>query len=96
MGSAVRYLAINAFCPVLIIKNLQERKSKPAETFRWAICVDGSERSFSALHTAVKIIDKKKDKLVALSVREDKPLNAHLQGTTYEHFAKEGVSIGIY
>ena len=61
LGSAVEYMAHNPVCPALIIKSKEERKSKENGAFRWLVCSDGSEKSYTALRETIQLMDKEKD-----------------------------------
>jgi hypothetical protein len=44
MGSAVQYLSIEAVTPILIVKEVHNKKDRP-NGFRFCACVDGSAKS---------------------------------------------------
>eukprot|EP00349_Pseudokeronopsis_sp_Brazil_P010606 CAMPEP_0202977564 /NCGR_PEP_ID=MMETSP1396-20130829/84317_1 /ASSEMBLY_ACC=CAM_ASM_000872 /TAXON_ID= /ORGANISM="Pseudokeronopsis sp., Strain Brazil" /LENGTH=140 /DNA_ID=CAMNT_0049716321 /DNA_START=316 /DNA_END=738 /DNA_ORIENTATION=- len=66
LGSAVQYLSINPVTPFLIIKDKKLRSDKPGGSFRWAVCIDGSDKSLHNPVTPFLIIKDKK-------LRSDKP-----------------------
>ena len=43
MGTAVRYMAMNTVCPVLILKDPIDRTKKTNNAYSHAICTDGSK-----------------------------------------------------
>ncbi len=49
MGSAVQHLSVNSVNPVLIVKDPKLRTESPEGVYRFAVCIDGSERSMDAL-----------------------------------------------
>lgn len=60
MGSAVQYLSIETYKPVMIVKDPKQRKDRP-EGYTYSACVDGSRKSIEALKLICKIkqpIDK--------------------------------------
>lgn len=51
-----------------MIKDRSIRSEKKGGKLRWAVCTDGSEKSFKALHVLAKLIDKSRDEVVAITV----------------------------
>ena len=49
MGTAVQYLSVESFCPVLIVKDAKTRETSPEGCFRYAACIDGSIRSMELI-----------------------------------------------
>lgn len=49
MGSAVQYLTTGSTCPTLIIKDPVSLADTPENLYRYACCIDGSEKSMKAL-----------------------------------------------
>lgn len=91
MGTAVQHIALNAVCPIFIIKDLQDRSTKKDGGYTWLIGVDGSDKSFKAYHEAVKVMDKKRDTVFAVSVKTQ-GLNLEAAKQKCEmHFKTDGV-----
>jgi hypothetical protein len=63
---------LNPVCPVLIIKDKQERSQKVGHKYRWGVCTDGSDLSLEAFHFISTIMDKSKDELIAITVQTSK------------------------
>lgn len=61
---------MNPAGPVLIIKDKAIRQEKPNGKLRWAVCTDGSEKSFKAFHLLASLIDKNKDEVEAITVED--------------------------
>lgn len=93
LGSAVQHLSINATAPVLIIKDKSFRSQKLGGALRWAVCTDGSEKSFQALHLLATLLDKSKDEVEAITVEDHNVDVAATKAAAELHFESEGVSI---
>lgn len=82
---------MNASCPVLIIKDKTVRSEKPGGKLRWAVCTDGSEKSFQAFHLLATMIDKSKDEVEAITVEDHNIDIAATQALIMKHFESERV-----
>lgn len=54
MGSAVQYLSLETHKPVLIIKDPKVQQERP-KGYRFAVCIDGSNKSLGALRLACEM-----------------------------------------
>ena len=43
------------------MKDKKDRSSRPKGSYKWAVCIDGSDQSIKAIDIVAKIIDKEKD-----------------------------------
>ena len=77
----------------MIVKDKQERAKKEASKYRWAICADGSEKSFKAFSLIGRAMDKTKDELLGLTVETTKISMKDVESQVGEHIKKEGVLI---
>ncbi len=59
MGTAVAYLSLRTYCPVLIMKDPIDRSKKKDGIFTHALCTDGSKQSNAALQLICKVKDPK-------------------------------------
>ena len=57
MGSAVSHLGLNTDCPVIIVKDKKLRSDKPHQSFRWAVCNDGSAQSIQLFEQLSHLMD---------------------------------------
>ena len=64
-GSAIEYLSLNSFNPILIIKDYRPRTVKPDGCLRWGVCYDGSTRSKKALDHVLSMM-RTTDKLAVI------------------------------
>ena len=85
-GSAVEYLAFNTQCPFLIVKDRTFRSERKNGAFRWAVCLDGSEKSYKAFHFMSSLMAKSKDECVALCVSHSGVDPSQVQSTTQSLF----------
>lgn len=74
LGSAVQHLAMNAYCPVLIIKDKNGLRSAHTNgKLRIAVCSDGSEKSIKTLNFMTRLIDRRRgDQLFVICVKTTK------------------------
>lgn len=66
LGSNVDLIAKKPICPLLVIKREENRKDKDG-AFRFVVCVDGRPKSYTALDSTIKIMDKDKDEVIVLT-----------------------------
>ena len=86
-------MAIHPICPVLVIKDKQERAAKKDGKYRWGVCTDGSDFSYRALHYITKMMDKSKDEIQAMTCRTSKIDVKNVEHHILDLFKKENVSI---
>ena len=84
-------MSINTSIPLLIIKDRTLRSERVGGKFRWAVCTDGSEKSFQAFHVLAKLIDKSRDEVIAITVQTTNMDIAAVQAHITKHFESEGV-----
>ena len=89
-GSAVHHLALNPVSPVLIVKDKHTRPKD--KDFTWLICTDGSDASFKAFNQAVKLLDKSRDSVVGLYVKQEGGDSAKVGQTFDEKMKEAGVN----
>lgn len=80
----------------MIIKDKSLRSQKPGGKLRWAVCTDGSEKSFQAFHLLATLIDKSKDEVEAITVEDHNVDTAATQIAINSHFESEGVSTAYH
>lgn len=69
MGSAVQYLSIEAVTPIMIVKEVHNKKDRP-NGFRFCACVDGSAKSLKALRMICDI-KSKQDKITVIICEQE-------------------------
>lgn len=70
-GSSVQFLAKNSTIPILVIKDDRFRERYIDKSYRFGVCIDGSEQSKMALRTVLSMMQKQ-DKCVCIVVKENK------------------------
>jgi len=70
MGSAVQHLSVNSTNPILIIKDPKLRSESPEGVYRFAVCIDGSDRSMEGLSLICKL-KAPKDKITVIICEQD-------------------------
>ena len=91
-GSAIEYLSLNSFNPILIIKDFRPRTVKPDGCLRWGVCYDGSTRSKKALEHVLNTM-RRTDKLAVITVRESvNQTEAHMKRLVDESCTQFGIT----
>lgn len=70
-----------------MIKDKTIRSQKKNGKIRWAVCTDGSDKSIQAFYMIVKLIDKSKDEVVAITVQSRNINISEVEQKMNNHFA---------